>query len=223
MDTLQDGLMVVDAAGTIVAMNPAAKKLTGYNAEELIGRNCGVLNCTGCQVLGQKKGQPFCSLFATSAVREKQCLITNKAQRAVHVMKNATVLKDDDDKIIGAVEMFTDQSELVHKQMEVDSLRKTCHLEEGFHSIIGRSNAIQRVFDLVESVAPTAAPVMILGQSGTGKELVARAIHEVSPRNKEPFIKVNCAALNESLLESELFGHEKGSFTGAERLRIGRF
>ena len=223
VDTLQDGLMVVDAVGTIVAMNPAAEKLTGYRSGELIGRNCGVLNCTGCQVLNQKKGQPFCSLFATGTVREKQCLITNKAQRAVHVMKNATVLKDDNGHIIGAVEMFTDQSELVHKQMEVDSLRKTCHLEEGFHGIVGRSNGIQRVFDLVESVAPTAAPVMILGQSGTGKELVARAIHEVSPRSKEPFIKVNCAALNESLLESELFGHEKGSFTGAERLRIGRF
>ncbi len=223
VDTLQDGLMVVDAAGTIVAMNPAAEKLTGYRTGELVGHNCGILNCTGCQVLDQEKGHPFCSLFATGAVREKQCLITNKEQRAVHVMKNASVLKDDDGHIIGAVEMFTDQSELVHKQMEVDSLRKTCHLEEGFHGIIGRSNAIQRVFDLVESVAPTAAPVMILGQSGTGKELVARAIHEVSPRHNEPFIKVNCAALNESLLESELFGHEKGSFTGAERLRIGRF
>jgi two-component system, NtrC family, response regulator HydG len=223
VDTLQDGLMVVDAAGTIVAMNPAAEKLTGYPSGELIGRNCGVLNCTGCKVLDQEKGEPFCSLFATYAVREKQCLITNKAQRAVHVIKNASVLKDDNDRIIGAVEMFTDQSELVNKQMEVDSLRKTCNLEEGFHGIIGRSNGIQRVFDLVESVAPTAAPVMILGPSGTGKELVARAIHEVSPRRNQPFIKVNCAALNESLLESELFGHEKGSFTGAERLRIGRF
>ncbi len=223
VDTLQDGLMVVDAVGTIVAMNPAAEKLTGYASGELIGRNCGVLNCTGCQVLDPGQGKPFCSLFATSAVREKQCLITNKAQRAVHVMKNASVLKDDNDRVIGAVEMFTDQSELVHKQMEVDSLRKTCHLEEGFHGIVGRSNGIQRVFDLVESVAPTAAPVMILGQSGTGKELVARAIHELSPRRAQPFIKVNCAALNESLLESELFGHEKGSFTGAERLRIGRF
>lgn len=223
VDTLQDGLMVVDPVGTIVAMNPAAEKLTGYRSGELIGRNCGVLNCTGCQVLDQGKGKPFCSLFATSSVREKQCLITNKAQRAVHVMKNASVLKDDNDHVIGAVEMFTDQSELVHKQMEVDSLRKTCHLEEGFHGIVGKSNAIQSVFDLVESVAPTAAPVMILGQSGTGKELVARAIHEVSPRRDQPFIKVNCAALNESLLESELFGHEKGSFTGAERLRIGRF
>jgi two-component system response regulator HydG len=223
VDTLQDGLMVVDAAGNIVAMNPAAEKLTGYRAEELIGRNCRILNCTGCQILDGREGNPFCGLFATSAVREKQCLITNKDQRAVHVMKNASVLKDDNDRVIGAVEMFTDQSELVHKQMEVDSLRKSCHLEEGFKGIVGRSDAIVRVFDLVESVAPTAAPVMILGESGTGKELVARAIHDVSTRRNEPFIKVNCAALNESLLESELFGHEKGAFTGAERMRIGRF
>jgi two-component system response regulator HydG len=223
VDTLPDGLMVFDAAGTVIAMNPAAERLTGYRSEELMGHNCGVLNCTGCQVFDHEEEKPFCSLFATGTVREKQCLITNKAQRLVHVVKNASVLKDDNDHIIGAVEMFTDQSELVHKQIEVDSLRKTCHLEEGFHGIIGRSNAIVSVFDLVESVAPTAAPVMILGPSGTGKELVARAIHEVSPRSNEPFIKVNCAALNESLLESELFGHEKGSFTGAERLRIGRF
>ncbi len=223
VDTLQDGLMVFDAEGTIMAMNPAAEKLTGYQSGELIGRSCRVLNCTGCQILDPEQKKAFCSLFAKGTVREKQCLITNKAQRAVHVIKNASVLKDDDGLVIGAVEMFTDQSELVHKQMEVDSLRKSCYLEEGFHGIIGRSNAIQRVFDLVESVAPTAAPVMILGQSGTGKELVARAIHEVSPRRDQPFIKVNCAALNESLLESELFGHEKGSFTGAERLRIGRF
>ena len=223
VDTLQDGLMVVDATGTIVAMNPAAEKLTGYRSAELIGRKCRVLNCTGCEILEQETGKPFCSLFATNAVREKQCLITNKEHRAVHVMKNASVLKDDDGRIIGAVEMFTDQSELVHKQMEVDSLRKSCHLEEGFQGIIGRSNAIRRVFDLVESVAPTSAPVMILGESGTGKELVARAIHDVSPRNKQPFIKVNCAALNDNLLESELFGHEKGAFTGAERIRIGRF
>ena len=223
VDTLQDGLMVVDAKGTIVAMNPAAEKLTGYRSSELIGRKCGVLNCTGCEILEHETGRPFCSLFATSAVREKQCLITNKEHRAVHVMKNASVLKDDDGRIIGAVEMFTDQSELMQKQMEVDSLRKSCHLEEGFQGIIGRSNAIRRVFDLVESVAPTSVPVMILGESGTGKELVARAIHDVSSRNTQPFIKVNCAALNDNLLESELFGHEKGAFTGAERIRIGRF
>ncbi len=223
VDTLHDGLMVLDPAGNILAVNPAAEKLTGYSAEELVGDNCRTLNCTGCDVFGRGPGKDWCKLFVSGEVKAKKCLISDKQRRAVHVVKNASVLKDPEGNIIGAVETFTDISQIVRQQQEIATLRKSCHLEEGHHGLLGESPPMQYLFELIENVSQTDAPVLIHGQSGTGKELVARAIHEESPRNKKPFIKVNCAALNENLLESELFGHEKGAYTGADRTRIGRF
>ena len=223
VDTLQDGLMVLDPSGNILAVNPAAEKLTGYTAEELVGHNCQTLNCTGCELFGRGSGTEWCKLFVSGQVKAKKCLISDKQRRAVHVVKNASVLKDPEGNILGAVETFTDISEIVRQQQEIASLRKSCHLEEGHHGLLGESPPMQYLFELIENVSQTDAPVLIHGQSGTGKELVARAIHEESPRNSKPFIKVNCAALNENLLESELFGHEKGAYTGADRTRIGRF
>ncbi|MGD9058443.1 MAG: sigma 54-interacting transcriptional regulator [Desulfobacterales bacterium] len=223
VDTLQDGLMVMDPEGNILAMNPAAERLTGYSADELVGQNCRILNCTGCELYGRGAGEDWCRLFVSGNVKAKKCLISKKDHRALHVVKNATVLKDSDGRMIGAVETFTDISEMVRQEQEILTLRKSCHLEEDHHGLLGESLPMQRLFELIENVAQTDAPVLIHGQSGTGKELVARAIHEDSPRKDKPFIKVNCAALNENLLESELFGHEKGSYTGADRTRIGRF
>jgi len=223
VDTLQDGLMVLDPSGNILAVNPAAEKLTGYSTEELVGNNCRTLNCTGCDVFGRGPGKDWCKLFVSGEVKAKKCLISDKQRRAVHVVKNASVLKDSEGNILGAVETFTDISQIVRQQQEIATLRKSCHLEEGHHGLLGESPPMQYLFELIENVSQTDAPVLIHGQSGTGKELVARAIHEESPRNKKPFIKVNCAALNENLLESELFGHEKGAYTGADRTRIGRF
>jgi PAS domain S-box-containing protein len=223
VDTLQDGLMVLDPSGNILAVNPAAEKLTGYSAEELVGNNCRTLNCTGCDVFGKGPGKQWCKLFVSGEVHAKKCLISDKQRRAVPVVKNASVLKDSEGKILGAVETFTDITQIVRQQQEIATLRKSCHLEEGHHGLLGESQPMQYLFELIENVSMTDAPVFIHGQSGTGKELVARAIHEESPRNKNSFIKVNCAALNENLLESELFGHEKGAYTGADRTRIGRF
>jgi PAS domain S-box-containing protein len=223
VDTLQDGLMVLDPAGNILAVNPAAERLTGYSADELIGNNCRTLNCTGCDIYGRGEGKEWCSLFVSGEVRAKKCLISDKNRRAVHVVKNASVLKDSDGRLLGAVETFTDISEIVRQKQEIDSLRKSCRLEEGHHGLLGESQPMQNLYELIQNVAQTDAPVLIQGQSGTGKELVARAIHEESPRRTKSFIKVNCAALNENLLESELFGHEKGAYTGADRTRIGRF
>ncbi|MDX2011369.1 MAG: sigma-54 dependent transcriptional regulator [Myxococcaceae bacterium] len=102
-------------------------------------------------------------------------------------------------------------------------LRERLHEKHRFNNIVGESGELQAVFDVVKRAAPTKATVLVLGESGTGKELIAQAIHEESPRRDKPFVKVNCAALSETLLESELFGHEKGSFTGAAGKREGRF
>jgi transcriptional regulator with GAF, ATPase, and Fis domain len=114
-------------------------------------------------------------------------------------------------------------SEIVRQQEEILALKRTLRLKEDNQGMVGKSPPMQRLFELIDNVAQTQAPVMIRGESGTGKELVARAIHERGQRRKRPFVKVNCAALNENLLESELFGHAKGAYTGADRARMGRF
>ncbi|MBX3728151.1 MAG: sigma-54-dependent Fis family transcriptional regulator [Candidatus Sumerlaeia bacterium] len=108
-------------------------------------------------------------------------------------------------------------------KQENERLRAEVNERYGFENIIGNSAAMQRLFQVVRQVAPTKASVLVQGETGTGKELVARAIHYNSPRRKRPFVAVNCGALSQSLLESELFGHEKGSFTGAHAQRAGRF
>jgi PAS domain S-box-containing protein len=214
--------MIVDARGVIVAVNPAAEKITGYAAGELVGKSCRALNCTGCHIQKDNPGT-WCRLFDRGSVKDKKCNIINRENRIVHIRKSATVLKDEAGQIIGAVEILTDITESVRQQEKIAAMRNSLGLEEGYHDLLGMSEAMRRMFSLIENVAQSDAPVMIQGQSGTGKELVAMAIHEVSPRRDKSFIKVNCAALNENLLESELFGHVKGAFTGAERMRVGRF
>ncbi|MEW6670737.1 MAG: sigma 54-interacting transcriptional regulator [Thermodesulfobacteriota bacterium] len=223
IDTLQDGVMVVDPGGIVLSMNPAAERLTGYRTEELVGRSCRMLDCTGCEIIGKGAAEKWCSLFAKGDVRAKKCQITNKEHRTVDIIKNASILRDGNGKIIGAVETLTDMSEFVRQQMEILSLRKSLQMDKGYHGLIGKSHRMLNLIELIDNVSQTDSPVMISGESGTGKELVARAIHETSRRNEKPFVKVNCAALNENLLESELFGHIKGAYTGADQSRIGRF
>ena len=223
IDTILDGVMIVDKAGTIVFVNKAFETITGHPYQEAIGKSCILLDCDTCKIFRQTQDDIWCDLFKTGALDMRRCRLIRKDGRHVHVIKNASVLRDMKGKVMGAVETLTDVTEIIEKDTQITALRDQLCSENGFQGMLGVSVAMGRVFQLISNAATSDAPVIILGQSGTGKELIAKAIHGVGARKHKPFVKVNCAALNESLLESELFGHVKGAFTGAHRGREGRF
>ena len=223
VDTIQDGIMIVDKAGTIVSANKGLENITGYNQEDIIGKSCSTLNCNKCDAAREKRGNHWCVLFRTGAVKMSRCAIQRADGTYIHVLKNASLFHDKNGEIIGAVETLTDISELLKKDTQIEAFRRELISRDGFHGILGDSTAMHKVFDLITNSARSDAPVIIYGESGTGKELVAAAIHNTGARKRKPYLKVNCAALNESLLESELFGHVKGAYTGAFQNREGRF
>jgi len=223
VETIQDGIMIVDRKGTIVSANSALEKITGYGEGELVGSQCTILNCDLCEMTVDRGGDQWCRLFTTGSVKMRKCVLQRRDGSFVHVLKNAALLRDKKGEVIGAVETITDITEIVEKEYEIEAYKRELRSRDGFHGILGNSSQMRRVFDLIENIAQSDAPVLILGESGTGKELVAKALHDVGPRKDKPYVKVNCATLNESLLESELFGHVKGAFTGAYRSRQGRF
>ena len=223
IDSVQDGIIIVDAQGNFIAANHSAQLITGYSEDHLKGRSCRLLNCTGCEIKATGKGKDWCSLFSAGLIRDKKCMITDAKNRTIPIVKTATVLFDDKGEVVGAVETLKDITENINYKHELASIKRIYQIDDGFHGIIGRTQVMQNLYEHIESVASLDTPVMILGQRGTGKEMVAKALHETGNRASKPFIKVNCAALSESILESELFGHVKGAYTGAETGRIGRF
>ena len=218
-----EGLMLVDPDGKIVYVNRAFEQLSGYTKEDVEGQTCEILGCDTCFGTRKEGKDKYCALFKEGKVRRRKCIFQKKDGTELHVLKNAALIRDKNGEVIGGVENLTDLSPVVEKEEVILRLRKQLNNEDGFHGMLGKSATMKKVFDLIASAAPSEAPVIIFGESGTGKELVAAAIHRLSARHDGPFVKVNCAALNENLLESELFGHVKGAFTGADRTRVGRF
>ncbi len=223
VNTIQDGVMIVDPNGTIVSVNKALMEMTGFTQGELVGRPCTSLPCDICEIARGEGSPGWCLLFSAGEIHMKRCSLRRKDGSLVHVLKNASLLKDADGKVIGAVETLTDVTDIVEKEYQIEEFRRELRAEDGFYGILGSSPPMKKLFNLIENAAHSDAPVIIFGESGTGKELVAKAIHEAGLRRDKPYVKVNCAALNEALLESELFGHVKGAFTGAYRSRRGRF
>ncbi len=223
VETIQDGVMIVDRQGTILSVNRAFEEMTGYARDEIIGQPCTTINCSYCEIARGRGLDNWCILFRTGRLDNHRCTLVSKSGEVVHVLKNARLLHDEQGGVIGSVETVTNISMLVESQRQVEVFRRELRSEDRFYGLLGNSPAMRRVFDLISSAAQSDAPIIILGESGTGKELAADALHRCGRRRNKAFVKINCAALSASLLESELFGHVKGAFTGAYRDRRGRF
>ncbi|MCD6303961.1 MAG: sigma 54-interacting transcriptional regulator [Planctomycetes bacterium] len=213
LDSINEGVFTVDCNWRITDFNRAAERITGVPREEALGKPC-------CEVFRSSMCESNCALRRSiqtgrPVVNATAHIITAGGGR-VPIRVSTAVLKDEQGRIVGGVETFQDFSQL-------EELQKALRGRYTFQDIIGRSEAMRQLFDILPQVAASTSTVLIEGASGTGKELFARALHNLSPRKEKPFVAVNCAALPDTLLESELFGHKAGAFTDARRDKPGRF
>ncbi len=213
LDSIMEGVFTVNSEWCIATFNRAASEITGVPIEKAIGHPC-------CEVFRASICEDGCVLRETMRtgrpVVARHIFIVDSDGRRVPVSISTAILKDKDGEIIGGVESFRDMS-------LVEELRKELEEKYSFADIIGRSSPMRRLFDVVPDVAQSDTTILVEGDSGTGKELFARAIHDLSSRHKRSFVAVNCGALPDTLLESELFGYKAGAFTDARRDKPGKF
>jgi two-component system response regulator HydG len=222
IENMTEGLMLVNPSGKILYVNNALEELLRYKRNELIGKNCDILECDCCARTKSRGRLKVCSLFTKGEEKNLRCSFRRKDGTAVTVLKNATTLRDETATVVAAVENLTDLSSIEEKDRVITQLKRHLAHEEGFQGLIGSSEVMRKMFDLTRSAAHSDAPVIIYGESGTGKELVASALHRLGARQESPFVKVNCAALNEDLLDSELFGQAMGGFPGPDSSAVSR-
>jgi two-component system, NtrC family, response regulator HydG len=217
VETIAEGLILLDTNGTIKYCNEAMTEMTGKTKQYIVGEKCCSLMSTICEP------PPSCTLFKDASITNRECTVIHTSGKTVPVLKNAKVLRNSDGTVIGAIETFTDISILRTAENRLQILENHIKKIEGFGKIVGKSHRMLELYNMIELAAASNTSVLITGETGTGKELVAQSIHENSARSSKPMVKLNCSALPESLLESELFGHAKGSFTGAIKDKTGRF
>jgi PAS domain S-box-containing protein len=213
LDSITEGVFTVDGSFRITSFNSAAEKITGTPREQAIGKPCReILRASICE------GR--CALHQTvrtgKPVLGKNVVILDAGGGKRSISITTAILRDHEGRIVGGVETFRDLT-------MVDTLRKEIDREYSFEDIISRSHLMRKLFDILPDVARSGSTVLLEGESGTGKELFARALHTLSSRSRKPFVAVNCAALPDTLLESELFGYRAGAFTDARQDSPGRF
>jgi len=214
LDNVADGIVTVDREGSVAWFNRAAEQITGFNKEEVLGKPCrSVLQTDLC-------GTDACPLEQTLRhhrnVANLEVVITNKWGRQIPVSVSTAPIKDKEGKILGAVETFRDLSVIKAYQLEAEE-------RYSFKNIVTNNTRMLSILHHLRDLALSDSPVLLSGESGTGKELLARAIHELSRRKQGPYIAVNCGAIPDTLIESELFGYRRGAFTDARQHKPGRF
>jgi len=213
LDSVSDGVFTVDRNWQITSFNRAAELITGWHRDDAIGTFCSEVFCSS--ICG-KSCAIAQSIYSGEPVTNRSITIQSRKGKELPVSISAAPLVDHEGNILGGVETFRDLSVL-------DSLRKQLTMRYTFGEIISKSGSMQRIFNILPEIARSPSNVLVLGDSGTGKELVARAVFNASARSKKPFVIVNCGALPDTLLESELFGYKAGAFTDAKKDRAGRF
>ena len=213
LESISDGVFTVDLDWRVTSLNRAAEEILGIPRKEAVGRLCA-------EIFRSNMCQTSCALRQTLAtglpIINRVCYVIDADGNQRPISVSTAVLKAADGRIIGGAETFRDLS-------EVEELKKKLEERVQLGDFVSRSPMMRKTFDLVRAVSSSISSVLIQGDTGTGKELLARAIHSLGSRADHPFIAINCGALPDTLLESELFGYKKGAFTGAVQDKPGRF
>ncbi len=213
LESISDGVFTVDSNWKITSFNRAAEEITGISREEAIGRECSeVFRSSMCESACALRE----SMSTGNQVRCRAGYIVDSDGERIPISVSTAVLRDGNGNVLGGAETFRDLS-------EIENLQNQLHGRYQVGDLVSRSSAMQKIFKLISVVASSPSTLLIQGETGTGKELLASAIHSSGLRRDYPFIAVNCGALPDSLLESELFGYSKGAFTGASGDREGKF
>lgn len=213
LDSLHEGVFTVDLDRRITSFNRAAETITGIPRDQAIGRFCfEVFRADVCETGCMLRR----TLETQVPIQDMPVRIFRADKRQIPIKASTTLLRDRNGRVVGGVETFRDVS-------EINELQKAVRRQHSFEDIVSKNPRMMKIFALLPQVAQSGSTVLIEGASGTGKELVARAIHNHSPHREGPFVAVNCGALPDTLIESELFGYSAGAFTDARRDKPGRF